>query len=703
MRYFFVVCVLCVVCGCDSAWNDPYVGRSYGNVLYSSFSEPPKHFDPARSYSADEYRILTQIYEPPLQYHFLRRPYELVPLTSSGMPVVSYLDAAGGEVAASSDSVAYTRYVVEIQPGIRYQPHPALARSGGGWRYHGPGSGERSLSDFEYGGSRELVAEDYVYQIKRLAHPGLHSPIASLMATHIVGFAEFSGSLAGLGTGIVDYKLLRNSEMSGVRVLGRYSYEILVNGKYPQFIYWLAMPFFAPMPWEADVFYSHADRVKRNITLDVYPVGTGAFMLVENNPNAVMRLDRNPVFRGESYPVAGEDGDAAAGWLDAAGQTMPFIDGAVYTLEKESIPEWSKFLQGYYDVSGVSSDNFEKAVQVRSDGVSIGPELERLGISLATTPVPSVFYMAFNMVDDVVGGLDERARALRQAISIAVDFEEFIAIFQNGRGQVAHALVPPGIFGHDEDDFNPVTHRVVGGAVERRPLSDALALMSAAGYDGGVDPATGKPLVLYFDTAITGPEGRARLNWLVKQFKKLNIQLVVRASDYNRFRGKLRAGSAQIFMFGWNADYPDPENFMFLLYGDNAQVVNGGPNSANYASPLFDDLFVQMRTMESGPERERLIGEMHSVLRSDAPWAFGFFPLAYTLYHSWYGNSKPHPMANNILKYKSIDWQLRSDNRLSRNRPLWQGVTAVVAAAVLALAFLVRRMQRRREMEALLP
>ena len=520
------------------------------------------------------------------------------------------------------------------------------------------------------------------------------------MSAHIAGFSEFIDRHAGLGTSDVDYRLLRAAKMSGVEVLSRYRYQVLVHGKYPQFLYWLAMPFFAPMPWEADVFYSYPERIARNITLDVYPVGTGAFMLTENNPNAIMRLARNPVFRGESYPVDGEAGDAASGWLADSARTMPFIDGAVYILEKESIPEWSKFLQGYYDVSGVSSDNFEQAVQVRNEGVSVGPELDRLGISLATTPTPSIFYVAFNMTDAVVGGIDERGRVLRQAISIAVDFEEFISIFRNGRGQVAHSPIPPGIFGHDASDFNPVTHYLDdAGTVVRRPLGEAFDLLAAAGYEGGIDPATGKPLVLYFDTAITGPDGRSLLNWLVKQFKKLNIQLVVRATDYNRFREKLRIGDAQIFMFGWNADYPDPENFMFLLYGDNAQVHNGGPNSANYISPEFDELFVQMRTMEPGDMRQQLIGDMHDVLRQDAPWIFGFFPLAYTLYHSWYGNAKPHPMANNTLKYKSIDQQLRVASRLRWNEPRWHGLAAVLAGIVLVLVVLVRRMQRQRNLE----
>lgn len=707
MRYFFALCLFCFLCGCDSAWNNPYVGNNYDNVLYSSFAEPPKHFDPARSYSADEYSIITQIYEPPLQYHFLRRPYELVTLAATTMPVAVYLDADGRELAADAadELIVHTRYVVQIQHGIRYQPHPAFARDGSGWRYHGSAAdlsgAERRIADFEYSASRELLAEDYVYQIKRLAHPGLHSPIASIMATHIVGFSEFTERLAGLGGEAADYALLRASEMTGVRALDRYRYEIMLNGKYPQFLYWLALPFFAPMPWEADVFYSYPERVAHNITLDVYPVGTGAFMLVENNPNAIMRLARNPLFRGESYPSEGEPSDVEAGWLADAGATIPFLDGAIYTLEKESIPEWGKFLQGYYDLSGVSSDNFGRAVQVRSDGVGIGSELSHLGISLATTPTPSVFYVAFNMVDQVVGGLHERGRALRQAISIALDFEEFIAIFRNGRGQVAHAPVPPGIFGHRADGINPATHRLLAGTVQRRPLSDAINLMSVAGYEGGIDPATGKPLVLYFDTAITGPDGRATLNWLVKQFKKLNIQLVVRATDYNRFRGKLRVGDAQIFMFGWNADYPDPENFMFLLYGDNAKLPHGGENSANYISPEFDQLFVRMRTMDSGPERQHIIDGMYDILRNDAPWIFGFFPVSYSLYHSWYGNAKPHPMANNTLKYKRIDGSMRSDKRRQWNQPRWHGLAAVVAGLMVLLALLVRYMQLRRAREVL--
>ena len=88
-------------------------------------------------------------------------------------------------------------------------------------------------------------------------------------------------------------------------------------------------------------------------------------------------------------------------------------------------------------------------------------------------------------------------------------------------------------------------------------------LLKQAGYPDGRDLETGKSLILYYDTTSSGPDGKARLNWMRKQFAKLGVQLVIRASDYNRFQEKMRDGTGQIFMWGWNADYPDPENFLF--------------------------------------------------------------------------------------------------------------------------------------------
>lgn len=683
--------------GCDKSWNNPYPEQeSDKNIYYDSFEERPKHLDPVASYSANEYLFLGQIYEPPLQYHFLKRPYELVPLTATHVPKPEYYNADGVTLSADApaEQVSLVRYVINIQKNILYQPHPAFAKGDNGeYLYHSLAADEitslHSLADFQRYGTRELLAEDYVYQIKRMVHPRVHSPIAGLMSKYIAGLDELSMKLNTFQDENPDQFIdLRSFPFKGARVIDPYTFEIILKAKYPQFIYWLSMYFFSPMPWEADRFYSQPGMSDQNITLDWYPIGTGPFMLTENNPNRRMVLTRNPNFRGESYPAEGEAGDASLGLLDDAGNKMPFIDKAIYSLEREAIPTWNKFLQGYYDTSGIVSDSFDQAVQIGTEGdVSLTDEMKNRDINLLTAVTTSTFYMGFNMRDDVVGGDSERARLLRRAISIAVDYEEYISIFANGRGVSAQGPLPPEIFGYrdGQSGINPYVYDWVDGKAIRKPLSEAKALLRQAGYVDGRDTTTGEPLVLYLDSPSAGPGSKATFDWLRKQFKKLDVNLVIRATDYNRFQEKMLKGTAQIYMWGWNADYPDPENFMFLLYGPNAKVGRNGENASNYENDEFDQLFGIMRSMPNGEKRQQVIDQMVEIARRDAPWIWGFHPVAFSLHHSWYRNAKPNLMANNTLKYKRIDPQLRKRLRSEWNKPVWLPVLLLLIGLVVSL------------------
>ena len=92
----------------------------------------------------------------------------------------------------------------------------------------------------------------------------------------------------------------------------------------------------------------------------------------------------------------------------------------IFKKEKESIPLWNKFLQGYYDTSGISKDSFGQAIQISIHGnVEASEFLKDRNISLLTSVSPSTMYVAFNMSDPVVGGYTEEQRKLRQAFSIA--------------------------------------------------------------------------------------------------------------------------------------------------------------------------------------------------------------------------------------------------------------------------------------------
>lgn len=716
----------------EQAWNNPHpVHEGDARVIYSSFSSRPKHLDPARSYSSDESRFIDQIYDPPLEYHYLKRPYELIPNTLTEMPDIRYTDVDGNEVSEDSPMVAFSVYQFSIKPGIRYQPHPAFALTVDGLpRYRfadaAASAAYQTLDDFTETGSRELIADDYIYQIKRLADPRNLSPVRGLLAEFIVGMDEFADQARAAHKALPKGQWLNldSLPMAGLEKTDDLHFSIRLKGKYPQFKYWLAYHFFAPLPREVDEFYHQPGLADRNISLDWHPVGTGPFMLTRNDPNEVMILERNPNYRDDFYPSEGEAGDAEKGLLEAAGQRLPFLDKAVYRLEKESIPLWSKFLQGYYDRSGIGSDSFDQAVTVSSGGVHLSDEMLARGINMEIEVVPGSYYLAFNMLDSVVGGQPavgqspltgkalqeqqkqaERARKLRMAIAIAYDQEESISIFANGRGEVGMGPIPPGIFGYQSgrDGMNPQVFDWVddsqGGRARLKPIEYARQLLAEAGYPEGRDATTGKPLVLNLDTTSGG--GNANQIWMIKQFRKLGIELNIRSTDYNRFQEKIRTGNAQIFQWGWLADYPDAENFLFLLYGPNGQVATNGAgvNSANYANPRYDRLFDRMKLMPDSPQRMELIREMLTIYQHDVPWASLWHPHSYVLNNPWVKNTKAHGISKSILKYVDIDPEQRAQVRAERNPPV---MAPLVLTLLLVLGLLVgghfawRKRQQRR-------
>ena len=168
----------------------------------------------------------------------------------------------------------------------------------------------------------------------------------------------------------------------------------------------------------------------------------------------------------------------------------------------------------------------------------------------------------------------------------------------------------------------------------RRPLEEARRLLAEAGYPDGRDAKTGQPLVLYLDTVGRGPGDKPRFDWWRRQFARLSIQLEIRETDWNRFQEKVRKGSQQLFILGWNADYPDPENFLFLLHGAQARAKSQGENTSNYENAEFDALFARMKDMPNTPERQRLIDRMVGIARQDAPWVWGFHPVSFDLSHA---------------------------------------------------------------------
>jgi ABC-type transport system substrate-binding protein len=430
IRVTSVFCILCLLFA-GACSNSPYKkGEAEANTYYTAMSSELQNLDPAISYSGDEYQIVSQIYEPPFQYHYLKRPYEVIPATAEAMPTPVFYDTSGNRLADSdppANTVGKVEYVIKIKPGIKYAPHPCFAKAADGSPFYA-GISFEELDEFDFPsqmpekGSRELKAADYVLQMYRLADFRLRCPVfVSTFEKYVLGMDVLAKDIETMVKAeretrkekaeadgksynheqdeksnpiVLDYLKL---QCPGIQLIDELTYKVTLNAKYPQIIYWLAMPFCSPIPQEALDFYNEPAMVEKQFTAKRCPVGTGPYYLDTFKPNEKIVLLKNPNFHEESYPAEGGPGDEEKGLLKDAGERLPFIDKQVWMIEKEPFSSWQKFMQGYYDNSGISEENFDKAIQQTDTGTDLSEDMSGKGIKMHTS-VKTVFYeLKFNM------------------------------------------------------------------------------------------------------------------------------------------------------------------------------------------------------------------------------------------------------------------------------------------------------------------
>ena len=717
---------LATLSGCN---NSPQPDNAAAtNTLFSAVIESsPRHLDPTASYWNNDTPYTYQIYEPLYGYHYLKRPFTLVPKTAQEVVKPSYLDKDGKPLPddVPGEQVAESVYDIRIKPGIKYQPHPAFAQDAqGNYVYHAMRPGDlgkrRTPLDFEQTGTRELVAEDFVYALKRHATTRITTPIYGIFSEYVLGLKEYGALIKredaalrkGLDASSQDKPFLdfRRWPLTGATAPEKHLLRIRLKGKYPQWSYWMQMTFLAPVPWEADAFYAQPGLAAVGLTLDTWPVGTGPYMMTEFVKDRRHVLKRNPNYRGEPYPCEGMPGDKEAGLLDDCGKTTPFIDTLVSTIEREAVPQRGKFRQGFYDIEVFERTDTGMDYRVgMQDSEEVRKEYEKKGFRLSQTSDVSSWIIGFNMLDPTIGYGDTpqsqaRNRKLRQAISIAIDWEEFSKVFPKKGGEVAMSPLPDGIAGSRHgtpESVNPVTHKVEGGRLVRRSIDDAKRLMTEAGYPNGRDATTGRPLVINYDYyAPATPERKPEIDWVVRQFAKIDIQIEVRATDNNQFQDKVRKGKYQVFWLGWLADYPDAENFLFLLYGPNGKTKFDGENTANYSNPEFDRMFTQMKLLDDGPQKQALIDRMVKTAQQDAPWSFGYFPYASSAVQSWVHNSKSAILVRDHGRYLRLDTAERVKRLKEWNQPVWWPMILAGLALVALVWIAVRSFRRRERMNA---
>lgn len=546
-------------------------------------------FDPAKAGDVASSMAIGKIYEGLLQYAYLDRPYRVEPMLAEAMPEVS------------GDGLTYT---FKLRDGIFYQDDPC----------------------FPDGKGRALTAQDFVYSIKRVADIKNASSGYWAFNGRIVGLDDFRASTAGAEP--TDY----DAVIDGLRALDDRTLQIELTGSYPQLLWILAMHYSFAVPREAVEFYGD-DLVN-------HPVGTGPHILHKWKRNYRIEFVRNPKWaetgRVELYPSEGSAADCAAGFLDDAGQQLPFLDRIVQYVVDDSATQWMMFLSGHFSFSSISRDNWDVVITPDSGLVD---DLKQQKIELLSSPTLDLYYIGFNMDDSVVG----KNKVLRQALSCAYDPSVMVKYY-NGRITPVYGPVPNPLAGFKPE---PTAYSY--------DLEKAKTLLAEAGYPDGIDPETGRRLELTLELGSAAGDTRQTIDLLIDMYDQIGIVLKASYNNWPTFLDKMDRRQGQLFQLGWVADYPDPENFLQLFYSDN---VSPGPNHSNYVNPEFDKLYDRMRTLLPGDEKDSLCEQMADLIVDDCPWIFMHQPMSYALVHDWLKNYKPHDFPYGMVKYR------RSDNAL---------------------------------------
>jgi ABC-type transport system substrate-binding protein len=450
---------------------------------------------------------------------------------------------------------------------------------------------------FPNGVGRELTAEDVLYSIKRLADMNTLSSGYWTVRGKIEGLDAFREKSAGQAD-------CYGESIEGLRALDRYTIEFRLIQPYPQFLNVLAMHYFSVIPREAVEFYGDQ--------FSSHPVGTAAYRLKTWKRNYRLEYEVNPAWKKHPRP-----------------EPLPAFETIVDYVIADGTTKWLLFSSGQLDIMGLSAEQFQSVL--RPDG-SLPAELADKGVQLHQSSKLDVFYLGFNMEDEVVG----TNRALRQALSCAFDHASWVRLYE-------HQVDPL---------YGPVPQPLQAAKREAGPygfnLKKAKQLLSAAGYTDGIDPKTGRRLELVLDSSGADDAQTRQSNELLSGFMAaLGIELRVNYSNRPTFFDRVRRGEVQLFRLSWIADYSDEHNFLQLFYGPNAH----GCNRANYRNSTYDKLFESFMVLGSCEARDVLAEQMVKILVEDCPWIFMHQPVDTVLVGPRVDQYVPHAFPGGMTRH----------------------------------------------------
>ncbi len=560
-------------------------------------STGPNSLDPVKGSSQYDSKACSYVYQTLLQYDYFRRPLELKPLLLAEMPEVT--DEG-------------KRFRFRLRDDVFFHDDPC----------------------FPEGKGRQLVASDVFYSWKRMADNKNQPKAWWLLKDSIVGFDEYRDAQNAAED--FDY----DAPVEGFKIINDHEFEVLLKQPFYRFTYTLAMFQTSIIPREAVEHYRK--RFAR------HPVGTGPFLLEDWQAGSRMTFVRNPNYFEEYYPDDPGLGDEAAepyegyaedkalGFYEDAGKRLPLVDRVEIGFYGNYQPMWLKFRNRELDYTTVPAENFSEAYIKRTQ--KLRKDFAEQGIRSEPVPLLDLIYYGFNMEDPDFGGYNDKHKWIRQAISLAIDWEERNEAFYNGLNLIYDGPIPAALAGHPEG-------HTLRGAYRGPDLPRARKLLTKAGYPEG----KGLPkLVFYTNNSARYPE---MADMTKRHLAKIGVKMDIRLVDFSTLTDVLRSRRAPFFGLAWGSDYPDAENNLQLFYGP---FKSPSSNNFNYDRPAYNKLYKQIRVMKPSPERTKIYEQMRDMVVEDAPMIGSMARTRYYLIHDRLENCKPNETFYNWNKYLDV-------------------------------------------------
>jgi len=431
--------------------------------IYSN--EQIASLDPALITDRYSIIVVNNIYEGLYGYHYLK--HTIIPVLADGFP----------------EQESELSYKIRLRQGIFFADDPCFKSTNGK--------------------GRELVAEDFVYSIKRL--------LASKNSKDIV---------------------------ANIDAVDKYTIQIELKKPSSFFPDVFTLPNTFIVPKEAVEYYSN--------NFSKHPVGTGPYKLGENKNENEYVLIKNSNYHHGVYPSSGEADDAKKGLTKYAGKNLPLVDRVVIKIITDEKERWNSFKEGKIDIVTLDKDSYFDAFPV---GEKFSEKLAKKGIKVHKITELDVKYIGFNMSDKIVG----KNKYLRQAISLAYDGYKHASLFFNNEAVVANWIIPPRLFGYDPSYENPY---------RRQSLRKAKELLAKAGYPNG----KGLPTLTLCTLDSTAAKQIGEFFAKSLKEIGINIKLVPYDFPSLLKEMNSRKGY-QLATLQWRADLPFAEDFLRILYG----------------------------------------------------------------------------------------------------------------------------------------